>query len=165
MVPPKLNFWSISHKENVDCQQEHALRNRFLRTLLCSNDVFNPGYNRKMPFRKRTSILAGVCFHYEQLFHPVQCNACGICQNSSRDEIVLPKVTDILCFSDQLHYLSGTNCFGNGTPQYSVCLYQSGSLHRLFSYHYILSILGKIFFLRNQSLQWLAIVAFEPQFL
>ena len=37
------------------------------------------------------------------------------------------------------------NCFGNGTRQYSTCLYQSGSSHILFSYHYILSILGKIF--------------------
>ena len=80
-----------------------------------------------MLMRKRTSILHGVCFNYELLFHPVQCTACRICQCSSRDELVLPEVTGILSISDQLHYLRGINCFGNGTRQYSTCLYQSGS--------------------------------------
>ena len=132
MVPPNIKFWSISRKESLESQQKHALRNRFLRTLLFSNDIFIPGYNRKMLMRKRTSLLARVCFNYEQLFHPVQCTACRICHCSSRDKLVLPEVTGTLLISDQLHYLSGINCFGNGTRQNSICLYQSGSSHKLF---------------------------------
>ena len=104
MVPPDLNFWSISRKGSLESQQKHALRNRFLRTLLFSNDLFQPGYNRKMLMRKRTCILDGVCVKYEQLFHPVQCTACRICQCSSRGKLVLPKVTGFLSFSDQLHF-------------------------------------------------------------
>ena len=116
-----------------------------------------------MLMRKRTSILARVCFNYEQLFHPVQCTVCRICQCSSRDKLVLPEVTGILLISDQLHHLSGIICFGNGTRQYSTCLYQSGSSHILFSYQYILSSLGKIILLWNQSFQCLATVAFQLQ--
>ena len=93
MVPPNLYFWSISRKESLESKQKHALRISFLRTLLCSNDTFNPGYNRKMLIRKRMSILDGVCVNYEQFFHPVQRTACRICQCSSRDKLVLPKVT------------------------------------------------------------------------
>ena len=105
MVPPNLNFWSISRREGLESQQKHALKNKLLRTLLCSNDIFNPGYNRKMLIRKRTSILDRVCSNYEQLFHPIQCTACRICQCSSRDRRVLPEVTGILSISDQVHYL------------------------------------------------------------
>ena len=105
MVPPNINFWSISRRESLESQQKHALTNMFLRTLLCSNDNFNPGYNRKVLIRKRTSILDRVCFNYEHLFHPVQCTACRICQCSSRDRLVLPDVTGILTISDQVHYL------------------------------------------------------------
>ena len=118
----------------------------FLWTILCSNDIFNPWYNRKVLMRKRTSILDGVCFNYEGLFHPVQCTACRICQCSSRDKLVLPEVTGILSISDQLHCLWGINCFGNGTRQYSTCLYLSGCSHILLSYHYFLSILGRYIF-------------------
>ena len=84
MSPPNLNFWSISCKEFLESQQKHALRNSFLRTLLCSNDIFSPGYNRKTLIRKKTCILDRVCFNYEQLFHPVQCTACRKRQCSSR---------------------------------------------------------------------------------
>ena len=105
MSPPGLNFWSISRKESPESQQKQALRKRLLRTLLCSNDIFNPGYNRKTLITKRTSIVDGVSFNYEQLFHPVQCTACRICQCSSRDRLVLPDVTGILSILDQLHYL------------------------------------------------------------
>ena len=140
MVPPNWNFWSISREKSLESQQKHALRKRFLRKLLCSNDNFNPGYNRKMLIRKRTSILDGICFNYEHFFHPVQCTACRIYQCSSRDKLVLLEVTGILSISDQLHYLWGINWFGNGTRQYSTCMYQSGSSHILFSYHFILSI-------------------------
>ena len=105
MVPPNLNFCSISRKESLESQQKHALRNRILRTRLCSNDISNPGYNRKMLMRKRTSILDRVCFNYEQLFHPVQSTASRICHCSSRDKLVLPEVTVILSISDQLHCL------------------------------------------------------------
>ena len=163
MSPPNLNFWSISRKDSLESQQKYALRNRFLRTLLCSNDIFNPEYNRNLLMRKKTSILDGVCVKYEQLFLLIQCSACRICQCSSRDRLVLPEITDILSYSDQLHQLSGLNCFGNGTRQYSTCLYPSGSSHTLFSYHYKLSILGKIFLLWNESFQHLAIVAFQLQ--
>ena len=163
MVPPNLNFWSISRKESLESQQKHALRNRFLRTLLCSNDIFHPGYNRKMLMRKRTFVLDRVWSNYEQLFYPVQCTVCRICQCSSGDKLVLTEVTGFLSTSDQLHYLWGINCFGNGTRQHSTCLYQSGSSHILFSYHYILSNLGKIILLWNQSFQCLAIVEFQLQ--
>ena len=163
MVPPNLNFWSISRKKSPESQQKHALRNRFLQTLSFLNDIFNPGYNRKMLMMKRTSILWEVCVNYEQLFHPVQCSACRICQCSSRDKFVLPEVTGILSLSDQLHYLWGINCFGNGTRQYSTCRYPSGSSNILFSYLYKMSILGKIFPLCNQSFQCLAIAAFRLQ--
>ena len=84
MSPPNLNFWSVSHKERLESQQIHALRNRFLRTLLCSNDISNPEYKRKTLIRKRTSLRDRVCFNYKQLFHPIQCTACRKCQCSSR---------------------------------------------------------------------------------
>ena len=105
MVPPNLNFWSISREKSRESQKKHALRYRFLRTLLSSNDIFNSGYNRKMLMRKKTSVPDRVCFNYEKLLHPVQCTACRICQCSSRDRLVLPEVTGILSISDQLHYL------------------------------------------------------------
>ena len=135
----------------------------FLRRLLCSIDIFNPGYNRKTLSRKRTSILDGICVNYEPLFHPIQCTACKICPCSSRFKHVVPEVTGSLSFLDQLHYLWEKNCFGNGTRQYSTCMYQSGSLHSLFSYHYVLSFLGEIFLLWDHFFQWLAIVAFQLQ--
>ena len=154
-------IFGSSHVKNLKSQQKHALRNRFLRKLLCSNDLFIPGYNRKMLIRKNISILEGVCFNYEQLFLPVQCTACKICRCSSTDKLVLPEVTVILSISDKLHYLWGIISFGNGKRQYSTSLYQSESSHILFAYHYILSILGKIFILWNKVFQGLAIVAFQ----
>ena len=80
MSPPNSNFWSTSRKESLEFQKKHALTNRFLRTLLCSNDIFEPGCNRKTLIRRKTSIPDGVCFTYEQLFHPIQCTACRKCQ-------------------------------------------------------------------------------------
>ena len=73
MSPPNLNFWSISRKESPESQQKHALRDRFLRKLLRSNVIFNPGYNRKTLIRKRTSILDGACFFMN----------CGFIQNNA----------------------------------------------------------------------------------
>ena len=105
MLPPILIFWSNSRKGSLESQQKHALRNRFLQTLLRLNDIFNPGYNRKMLIRRRTSNLDGVCFSYEQLFHPVQCTAYRICQCSSKDKLVLPEVTSFPPISDQLRHL------------------------------------------------------------
>ena len=105
MVPPNLNFWSISCRESLESQQKPALRYRFLRTLLCSNDNFNSGYNRKMLIRNRTCILDRVCFNYEQLIIPLQCTACRKRQCSSRNRLILPKVTGNLTISDQVHYL------------------------------------------------------------
>ena len=59
MSPTNLSFWSISRKESLEFQQKHALRKRFLRTLLCLIIIFNPEYNRKTLIRKRTPILEG----------------------------------------------------------------------------------------------------------
>ena len=80
MVPPNINFWSISRTESPESQQKLVLGNRFLRILLCSNDILNHRYNRKMLMSKRTSTLDGVCFNFEQLFHPVECTACRVYQ-------------------------------------------------------------------------------------
>ena len=77
----------------------------FLQKLLFSNDFLNPGLNQKMLMRKRTSIPDGVNFNIEQLFHPMQWTACRICQWSSGNKLVLPKVTGILSISDQIHYI------------------------------------------------------------
>ena len=165
MVPPNINFWSISRKECLESQQKHAVRNRFFANTIGFKWHFQSRVQseNKMLRRKATSILDGVCVNYEQLFHPIQCTACRKCQGSSWAKFVLPEVTVFLSFSDQLHYLWVINCFGNDTRQYWTCLFQSGSLHILFSYHYILSILGEIFLLWNQSFQCLAIAAFQVQ--
>ena len=103
MVPQNSNFWSISRKESLESQQKHAFRNGFLQKLLCSNDIFILGYNREMLMKERTYVLDGVCFNYEQLFHPVQCTACRIYQCSSIEYIVLRRATGILSISDQFH--------------------------------------------------------------
>ena len=100
MVSPNLIFWSTSRRESLEPQQKHAIGNRFLRRILCANDNFNPRYNQRMLITKRTSILDGVCFKYEQLFHPVQCTTCRKYQYSSRDKLVLPRVTRILPISE-----------------------------------------------------------------
>ena len=105
MLPESLNFWSTSRTESLESQQKHALKNKFLRTILCSDDTCNPGYNRKTLIRKGTSILDRVCVKYEQLFHQVQCTACRICQCSSRNKLALSEMTGILSFSDQVRYL------------------------------------------------------------
>ena len=105
MVPANLITWSIPRKGSLESHQKHALISKFLRTLLFSNDILNPGYNRKMLMRKGTSILDGLFVNYEQLLHPVQCTACKTCQFSSRDELVLPETTGIPSLSDQFHYL------------------------------------------------------------
>ena len=54
---------------------------------------------------KRTSILDGNCFNYEQLFHPVQRIAFKKCQGTSIDKLVLLKASGILSLLDQRHYL------------------------------------------------------------
>ena len=96
MVPTKLIFWSNSRKESLKSQQKHALKNRFLQTLLCPDDTFNPGYNWKMLNRKKTCILDDVCYIYEQLFLPGQCTACKKCQSSSTNKLVLSKAPGVL---------------------------------------------------------------------
>ena len=92
----KFKFLLISSKESLEFQQKNALRKTFLRALLCSNDNSISGCNRKMLNRKISSIPNKGCFNYEQLFHPVQCTAFIICQCSSKDKLVLPRVTGIL---------------------------------------------------------------------
>ena len=84
MSPANLYCWSISRKENLESQQKHALRNRFLRTLMCSNGILKPGCSRKTLIKERKSILDGACFKYGQLFHPIKCTAGRKCQCSSR---------------------------------------------------------------------------------
>ena len=44
----------------------------------------------------------------------------------------MSEVTGFLSISDQLRYLWGTNCFGNGTREYSTCLYESGEVNTYF---------------------------------
>ena len=129
MVEPNLTFWSISRKKSLESQQKHAIRNRFLRTLLCSNDILNPGYNRKMLMRNRTSILDGNCFTNEQLFRPVQCTVWKICQCNSINKPGLPRLASMVSISDQFHRSWDTSCLGISARQNSTCLYQSWSLH------------------------------------
>ena len=100
MVPPDLNFWSISRRECLETQQKDALKNGFLRTPLFSNDTFDPGYNHRRPIRKGTSILDKGCFNFEQLFDPLQCTACKKCQDSSKDKLILSGVTGMLSTSN-----------------------------------------------------------------
>ena len=101
MVPSNLSFWSISREESLDSQQKYALNVRFLRALLCANDNFNPGYNRKKLIIKSTSILEEGCFTFEKLLHSLQCTACRRCRGNSIYKLVLPIVTGILSISDQ----------------------------------------------------------------
>ena len=123
MVPQIVRFWFISRKERLESQQKQALRNRFSRTLLCSNDLFNPGNYRVKLSRKRTSFLDKIYFNYEQLFRPVECTACKTCHCSSIDGFVSPGAISFLSTSDQLPYLWDSNCFGNSTtPTLKLCL-------------------------------------------
>ena len=127
MSRPNLKFWSISRKESPDSQQKYAQRNRFLRTLLCSNDFLNPGYNRKTLIRKGTSILDGVCFIYEQLFHPKQCTARRKRQCSSRGKCAEQEVFRIQSTLNPFQYPSDTCSSDSGIRQCSPCLHQFGS--------------------------------------
>ena len=163
MSPPNINFWSISCEESLESQQKHALRNRFLRTLLCSNGIFNPEYNRETLFRKRTSIPDGACFNYKHLIHPVQCTACRKCQGSSRGKRALQEAFCIQSTLNPFQYLWDTCCFNSGIRQCAPCLHQFGSWCILFFYHCKLSILNKKFHLLNQHFQCLAFVVFLPE--
>ena len=75
MVPPTINFWSVSQKQSLASQQRHAVTNKLLRAKLCSIDTFDPAYNQKKLTRKRTSIIEEVFYNYEQLLQPVQSTA------------------------------------------------------------------------------------------
>ena len=57
MVPPNLNFWSISRRESLESQQKHALRNRFMQTLLCSNEISIPGTIEKCSLEREHPFL------------------------------------------------------------------------------------------------------------
>ena len=94
MVSTSSNFLSISSKKRLESQQKHAFSINYLRTLLYSSDKSDPGYYRKLLIRKCTSSLVGICFDYEQLFHPIQCTACKLCQCSSKVILKLPRVSD-----------------------------------------------------------------------
>ena len=140
MVLPDLKFWSISRKESPDTQQKHALRNRFLRTLLCSKDIFNPGYNGETLIRKITSSLDVVCFNYEQLFHAIQCTACRKCQYSSRGKRAQQESSCTQSIKNPFQYPWDTCCFDCGIGQCSPCLRQFECCFILFLYHCKLSI-------------------------
>ena len=105
MVPPILIFYSISRIESLESQQKHALKNNFLRALLCLNDNLNPGCNQIILIRKNAPLLDEGYLNYEQLFHPVQCTACKLCQCCSIDNFVLSKMIGILSTSGQPHCL------------------------------------------------------------
>ena len=125
-------------------------------TFLVPVTIGKCSWGKEHPFLTEVVLIINNCF--------IQYNAPLVeCQCMSGDKLVLPEVTGTLSFSDHFQYFWGINCYGNGTQQYSTCLCQSGSLHILSSYHYILSILGEIFLLWNQSFQGLAIVAFQLQ--
>ena len=87
-----------------------------------------------------------VLLSLEQLLHPIQYTAWKNCQCSSLDTIFLPRVIGILSNSDQLHYLWGTSCFGDGTRQCWGFPYQSWSLNMLFVCIFRMSILGRNYF-------------------
>ena len=145
----------------MNLQQKIEPRNKFLRTLCCLNDILNPGVDRKMLIGKTTSFLDKGCFFYEQLFHPIHCTACEICQCRSIHKLLLSNATGILSVFGQFRYLWGTSCFANSTRLYWARLYQSWSLHMLFFYHFLLSILDPRILLGFNSFQYLAIVAFH----
>ena len=128
----------------------------FANNIVLEGLFLNPGCIWEILIRKRTSILEKGCFNYEQLFNPIYCTACKICQGRLKDKLFLSRLPGILSTSDQPHYLWGMKCFGSGTRQNSNCLYQSWSSDLLFSYHYVLSTSGKKFFLWNLSFQCLA---------
>ena len=73
MVPSILTFWSVWRKENVESQEKHALKSKFLRTLVCSNHKFNPGYNHKMLIRKVHAVVTRVVLFMNSCF--IQYNA------------------------------------------------------------------------------------------
>ena len=87
-----------------------------------------------------------VLLSLEQLLHPIQYTACKKCQCNSKDKLVLPSVTGILSTSDQLHYLWGTSCFGDGTRQCWGFPYQLWCLNMLFVCIFRMSILGRNYF-------------------
>ena len=102
MVPLELIFCSMEREEGLaECQQKHAFLYRFLRALLCSNDTFNPGHNRKMLNGKRTSNPDRICFTYGKCF--VHCNApLEKYVNETQKENVLPRVIVTLPTLDQI---------------------------------------------------------------
>ena len=163
MSPPNGSFWSVSRKENLELQQKLALRNRFLRSLLCSNDMFNPEYNRKTLFRNGTSILDATCFNCKQLFHPIHCTTCRKYQCSSRGKRAEQEAFCIQTTLNPFKYPWDTCCFDSGIRQCSPCLHQFVSWCILFFYHYELSISNKNFHLLYQPFQYLAIVVFLPE--
>ena len=117
MVPPNLNYWSISRKESLESQQKHAPKKGLLRTPLCSNYIFNPGFNRKMHMRKKHPFLSEFV---------LSMNSCFNHYNAPLVEYVnLVQKINLFCQNDwysvsfdHFHYLRGTNCFSNSTRQY-----------------------------------------------
>ena len=89
---------------------------------------------------------SGVLSSLEQLLYPIPCPAWEKCQCNSKDKFVLPSVTGILSTSDELHYLWGTTCFGDGTRQCWGFPYQSWSLNMLFVCIFRMSILDRNYF-------------------
>ena len=98
MVPPKVNFWSISRKKSLNPNRSTHLERNFGEHFCAQMTFWHPGYNRKMLIRKKTFTLEKTCFENERLFHPVQCTTCKIYHYSSIDKLVLPSVSGFLWY-------------------------------------------------------------------
>ena len=67
MVPPNLFFWSISQKR-LETRGKQALRNKFLRTILCPMTILIPGtigkgsVEREHPFLTEFVLNMNSCF-------------------------------------------------------------------------------------------------------
>ena len=73
--------------------------------IIVFKSLFQSRVQSEKAMGKSTSILDGVCVNYEQLLHPVQCTVSRKFQCSSKDKLILPELTGILSFLDQLQYL------------------------------------------------------------
>ena len=153
----KFLFWSISIKESLESQQKHALRNRVLQAVFCSNDNFNPGYNREMVNRKSTSILDKSCFIMNSCF--IQYIS-PLVKNVNVARKINTFCQEWLVFCKLWIHL---NVFE--VEIVSVTVHDNIEIFEVYTYfyQYILSILGKNFPIWNPSFHCPAIVAFQLQ--
>ena len=116
MVPPKVNFWSISRKESLEYQQQHALTNRFLQTLFemtisILGTIGKCSLGRDYPFLTKFLLFMNSCF--------IQYNApLEKYVNVAQKINSLCQKRLVLSTWDHFHHLQGTIYFGNGKRQY-----------------------------------------------